>query len=168
MKKTCIIFLFTIIYNVAYSQTTDSDSLKLNAIILAFQEAILEKDSISFNLLFFDDKVPFVGIMSKETEWSIKKDYSDFEGIAVSDHHKFITDICKTTKEQKETFYNIEVSHDNSIASITFDYAYYSEQKMIQWGLEKWNLVKLNETWLITNVIYSIRFPDIEPFPFGD
>jgi hypothetical protein len=168
MKKLLIVCTLNLISIIAFCQQSQSDSLIYNEVIFPFKKAIEEKDSISFNQLFFDKKVPFVGIMSKKTEWSIKKDYSDFEGVAVSNHKKFITEICISEKKQKEEFYNIEVSQDNYIASVSFNYAYYSGLKMIQWGLEKWNLVKVNKKWLITDVIYTIRFPDIEPFPFVD
>jgi hypothetical protein len=165
MNKLYIFLISVLISTTTFCQVTKTDSLKLNEVIIAFQESIEHKDSHKFNELFFDKDIPFIGIMSKATEWSIKKDYPEFEGISVSNHLKFITDICETEEFQKEVFYKIEISHDNSIASISFDYSYHSGVKMIQWGHEKWNLVKVNETWLITNVIYSIHFPEVEPFP---
>jgi hypothetical protein len=105
--------------------------------------------------------------MSKETEWSIKKDYAEFEGIAVSNHRKFIREICLSNKEQREEFYKVKTTSNQTIGSISFDYAYFSGDRMIQWGSEKWNLVKVGETWLIPDVIFSIRFPEVEAFPYG-
>lgn len=104
-------------------------------------------------------------MMSRQTEMSIKKDYPDFEGIAVSNSNKFIKEICESDKAQKEKFYNISIETDGVIASINFDYTFHIGEKVIQWGNENWDLVKLNNQWLITDVIYSIRFPDIESFP---
>lgn len=165
MNNKNIILASVLIPTITICQDNKTDSLKLNEVIISFQESIQDKDSVKFNQLFFDNAIPFVGIMSKDTEWSIRKEYSDFEGIAVSNHQNFINEILQTKKSQKEDFYNIVLSHDNYIASISFDYTYHSGEKMLQWGYEKWNLVKVNEKWLITNVIYSIHFPEIEPFP---
>jgi len=148
------------------SQIAKQDSLSLMEVVTDFQESIAKKDSIRFNQLFFTESVSFVGIMSKDTEWSIKKNYAEFQGIAVSDHKSFINDICKSEKMSKEKFYDIELSTDGFIGSISFNYAFLSGDKMIQWGHEKWNLVREGEKWLITDVIYTIRFPKVEPFPY--
>ena len=162
--------LFAILFfspSTGISQITQNDSLALMKIINVFEESIIQKDSVRFNKLFFSNSVDFIGIMSKESERSIKKNYAEFQGLAVSDHKGFIKNICKSEKKEKETFYNIEASSDSTIGSISFDYAFLSNEKMIQWGHEKWNLVKINEEWLITNVVYSIHFPTVEAFPFN-
>jgi len=148
------------------AQISKSDSIAMSTVINDFKESIITKDSILFHSLFFSESVDFTGIMSKKTEASIKKNYPEFQGIAVSDHKNFIRDICKSPKKQEEQFYNTVLTTDGSIGAISFDYAFYSEEKMIQWGHEKWNLAKDGEKWLITDVIYSIHFPSVEPFPF--
>ena len=167
--KTIIQIILLLILNssLCFSQENSSDKIKLNELIVEFEQSIVEKDSTRFMQIFFDDQVPFVGIMSEETEMSIKKDYPDFEGIAVSNCKNFITDICKASKKQVEKFYDIKIDTDGSIGSVSFDYSFISGTKMIQWGNEKWNLVKTNNEWLITDVIYSIHFPDIEQFPYS-
>ena len=162
--------LFTILLfasSVCFSQENAVDRLKLNKVVVEFEAAIQQKDSISFQKLFFDKNVAFVGVMSKETEMSIKKDYPEFQGVAVSNCTKFIKEICESEKKQVENFYNINIDSDGVIASIAFDYSFYSGPKMMQWGHEKWDLVYVDDQWLITDVIYSIRFPDLEPFPFA-
>lgn len=162
------IVLIVLISTNCICQEKSVDKIKLNELIIEFEQSIVEKDSTRFKKLFFDEKVPFVGIMSKETEMSIKKNYPEFEGISVSNCRKFINDICKTEKKQVEKFYDIKIDTDGSIGSISFDYSFISGIKMIQWGNEKWNLVKINNKWLITNVIYSIHFPSIETFPYNE
>ncbi|MEO0337993.1 MAG: hypothetical protein AAF242_02150 [Bacteroidota bacterium] len=151
---------------ISIAQITKSDSLAMSDLITEFKESIIQKDSLRFDSLFFSQSVDFTGIMSKKTEWSIKKGYPEFQGIAVSDHKSFISDICKSPKKQEEKFYNLSLSSDGAIGAITFDYAFYSDDNMFQWGHEKWNLAKDEEKWLITDVVYSIHFPHVEPFPY--
>ena len=150
------------------AQDHTADSLKIQEVVTVFLQSVEHKDSVNFVQLFFSDQVPFTGIMSKKTEWSIKEGYPDFQGIAVSDHKQFISEICSTDTSQREKISHFTSSNDGSIASVSFDYAYFSNANMIQWGHEKWNLVKVEEAWLITDVIYSIHFPDVEPFPSGN
>ena len=151
---------------ITIAQVSKADSLTMSAFITDFKESITQEDSTRFNQLFFSESVDFTGIMSKKTEWSIKKGYPEFEGIAVSNHKSFIREICKSPKKEKESFHNISLVSDGAIGAISFDYAFYSDGKMIQWGNEKWNLVKEGESWLITDVVYSIHFPHVEPCPF--
>lgn len=166
MKKLNALLLLVMNFGLLYSQESNEHKIILNEVIIEFETSIIEKDSARFKKLFFTEEVPFVGRMSEKTEMSIKKDYPEFEGIAVSNSNKFINEICATEKEQKETFYNIRIETDGVIATINFDYTFHSGKKMIQWGNENWNLVFVDKKWLITDVIYSIRFPDIEDFPF--
>ncbi|MGD1848304.1 MAG: hypothetical protein ACFB10_23165 [Salibacteraceae bacterium] len=151
---------------ITVGQPTESDSIALSKLITDFKASITTKDSVRFDSLFFGESVAFTGIMSKATEWSIKKGYPEFQGLAVSNHQSFIQDICQSPKKAEEVFRNVQLSNDGAIGSISFDYAFYSDGHMIQWGNEKWNVVKDGEHWRITDVVYSIHFPKIEPFPF--
>jgi len=161
------VLFFLILPFSIFAQESSASRIQLQQIIKDFQEAISEKDSVKFNKLFFQNEVPFVGIMSPKTEQSIKKNVPDFEGVSVSNSRKFIREICKSEKAQREDFYNIEIYSDGMIGSIMFDYSFTLGDKMIQWGNEKWNLVYDQGKWLITDVIYSIHFPGVEEFPFG-
>lgn len=147
---------------------SSADSLQIHNVIKHFQEAIASKDSTSFHELFFSSIVPFTGIMSEATEASIKKDYPEFQGIAVSDQRRFIRDICLSDRRDREFITNEHIEVQGNISSVMFDYAYYSNDRLIQWGHEKWNLVKAEGSWFITDVIYSIRFPDIETCTYCD
>lgn len=167
MKCYSLWFLL-LVSNTVLAQLNEKDSLQFVYIINSFQKAIAEKDSTSFKRLFFHDKVAFTGIMSQATENSIKQDYPEFEGVAVSESSRFIREICLSKKAHRETFYNVRMTGDGNIAQISFDYAYYSSDKLIQWGHEMWQLARDGKRWLITDVTYSIRFPKVEAFPFGE
>lgn len=168
IKLLASTILFWLIQIQVFGQEKNDAKTQLNEVISQFQNAISNKDSVAFNKLFFAEKIPFTGIMSKKTEASIKKNYPDFEGISVSDNQKFIRGIGKSTKKEEEKFYHIKIDTDGKIANISFDYSFHSDSKMIQWGNEKWNLVFAENKWLITDVIYSIHFPKVEVFPFSE
>lgn len=169
MKNLLTTLVLTLlVITTSTAQESAIENIKLNQVIKDFGRSISTKDSITFNALFFDKDVAFIGMMSQKTERTLQKEYPEFEGLSVSTSSKFIADICKTEKKQTEQFYHIKIDTDGAIASISFYYSYYSGDNMIQWGDEKWNLVKLKEQWLITDVVYSIHFPDIEPFPFTE
>lgn len=143
----------------------DCDSNSLKSVVRQFQKSIREKDSIGFDSLFFTNSVAFTGIMSKKSESDIKKNFEQFEGLSISNHRKFISEIIKTPKIQEEEINNLTMSTDGFIANISFDYIYKSGDKVIQWGREFWNLVYWDDKWQITDVNYSIHLAGIEGFP---
>lgn len=148
-------------------QFQDSTNAALSDLVSNFQAAIEAKDSVRFKALFFHDKVPFIGIMSKPTEWSIKKDNPRFEGIAVSNCSRFIREVCTTDKSQAESVHDLRIGTDGVVATVAFDYGFTTDGKLTQWGHEAWSVVMVDGAWSITDVVYSIRFPAIEPFPYA-
>jgi hypothetical protein len=96
----------------------------------------------------------------------IKKKYSEFKGIFVSNYRKFILEICKSSKQHDKKFINIKIDSIEIIATVSFDYSHQIDDRMIQWGQDNWNLFFEENNWLITDVIYSVHFPSIEPYPF--
>ena len=147
------------------AQEQDSIKLEIFQVVRDFTMSIAEKDSVKFMKLFFEKDVAFTGVMTKETEWSIKKDYPEFQGLAVSNAHRFISEICSSEKYQNEKIYDLAIEVNGPVATVKFDYAFEAGYKLFQWGHERWNLVFVEEQWLITDVVYSIKFPDVEPMP---
>ena len=165
MKKLLITILLFNSLTILHGQETDSTKLELLKVVKDFTMSIAEKDSTKFMALFFDQDVAFTGIMTEKTEWSIKKDYPEFQGLSVSNARRFIREICNSGAYQREQTLNLSIEYNGPIAHIEFDYVFDSDYKVMQWGHERWNLVFAEGHWLITDVIYSVRFPDVEPLP---
>ena len=158
-----LILLFTLLSLNSFAQSSNAE---LSRVVKSFEASINDLDVEQFKSLFFSKSVPFVGIMSEETESSMKAEIPGFEGVAVSNHIKFINGIIDAEKPQTEKIYNVKKHSDGIIASVAFDYAFFNGDNLKQWGHEKWNLVKDRGEWLITDVVYSIHFPEVEPCPF--
>jgi len=54
---------------------------------------------------------------------------------------------------------NLSIDTDGEIASVSFDYSYLTNTKMINWGKEQWQLVRTESGWKIFSVVYTIRNP---------
>jgi len=65
----------------------------------------------------------------------------------------------------KKKFYNININEDGYVASVTFDYSFWSHRQKQNWGKESWGLVKANGKWKIASVIFSMEFENIVPEP---
>ena len=162
--STALLLLFTI--QILPAQIDYSVKNELKQVVKNFEKSISSKDGEQFSKLFFSDEVSFVGIMSRETENSIKEDFAQFDGTSTSDSKSFIATIVDSDKKFAEKIYNIETDSDGMIASVDFDYSFFSDGNMKQWGHQKWNLVRSKGKWLITNAVYSVHFPNVEKCPF--
>lgn len=161
-----LIWLLLTVTNVhAQIQTKNQIKVSINRVIDNFQKGIIEKDSILLKSLFFDKTTPIIGVMSEPTEMSIKKNNPQFEGLSVSNSSRFIKEICTSKEKQFEKFAKIEIQSQLKLAYVQFDYAFYSNGKVIQWGQENWALVFAENQWFITGINYTIRFQSIEKLP---
>lgn len=165
--KGFLLFAFSVSSIFLFGQSKSSkDDAALKRVVKDYRQAISTSDDVQFNALFYSKSVPFVGVVSKITDAVLNGQYKDFGGKAVSNHKQFISDVIDAEKKQLEKTFNIESISDGIVGGISFDYAFYEGRKMKQWGSKKWNLIKIKGDWLITDVVYSIHYPEAEDCPF--
>jgi hypothetical protein len=72
----------------------------------------------------------------------------------------FIDGIVARSSSAEERFSNIQIDTDGEVASVSFDYVYLSDGRATNDGREKWLLVRTEQGWKITSVVYTIRLPE--------
>lgn len=163
MKTAITILLSFISLNFTFAQQTLKDQEEIHQILNVFMQSIAKKDSITFNSLFFKETVNWIGVIKEksqakrlEAKPTITKNY--FTGT----YSSFIQSILQS-KKSEEKFEKIIIQNDDVIASVTFDYSFWSEDSMTNWGEEYWQLVKINGKWKITSVLFSIEISKYYP-----
>lgn len=165
MKKNTLLFLPVLILLFGFSgQTENPEKTEIESVINTFMDCIIKKDQTKFYSLFHKDPVVWVGVSKPKTyQDDLKKNSSD-KGYFSSNYKQFMKSLLdKNTYEEK--FYNIEITNDEGIAAVTFDYSFWKNQKKINWGKESWALVKVNGQWKITSVIFSLEMEDVAAEP---
>lgn len=144
-----------------------ADIAALQQVVEVFRTSILKKDKAAFVQLFFSDKPELVtwqavvddaslALIQKERPQAIKARYRP------SNHYvNFIDSIVNSATSEEERFSNVQIDTDGEIASVSFDYVYLSDGKPTNSGLEKWLLVRTEQGWKITSVVYTIRLPQV-------
>ncbi len=112
--------------------------------------------------LFHKGPVTWVGVYKKETYKELLKRDGTIKNYEVSDYKTWFRGIT-TPPIRREDFRNIHLVEDGSIASVTFDYSFWRENKKRNWGKEFWQLIKENEEWKIASVIFSIELEIYKP-----
>lgn len=166
MVKFITAFLLIITFQIGNTQSNYLSKKQLKKSVEAFEESIAAKNIADFEDLFVSKEVSFTGVMSKETELA-KDGNPGYESISVSDSKSFISTIAKSKKKYEMKTFDVEANADGRVGNVGFNYAFYSGTTMKQWGHEKWNMILSEGEWLITNVVYSVHFPNIEKCPFA-
>jgi serine beta-lactamase-like protein LACTB, mitochondrial len=135
---------------------------KINSILTEFMQCIETKDSIKMYNLFHKGPVTWIGVYSEVTQSERLKKDSLGLNYKISDYKTWFRNVCKPDP-RREDFNNIQIIEDGNIASVTFDYSFWVNNKKGNWGKEFWHLVKEKEDWKIASVIFSIELEIYKP-----
>lgn len=141
------------------SQARESQShAKVSAVIEAFKSSIKNKDTVLFMSLFHDQNVSWVGVISDKTLNALIAQDPKFKQqpkIMNSTPREFIEGIVESNQKSEEIFKNINIMQDDEVASVSFDYDFYKDDKLSNSGQEHWQLIKTKEGWRINAVNFS-------------
>ncbi|GAB3202698.1 hypothetical protein ABID22_002771 [Pontibacter aydingkolensis] len=166
MKKILLWAALVLLMVPAMAQTqNDQDKQQIRAVVETFRKSIINKDSVSFNQLFLYDSIPWLGITDDKSMTFVKKYYPDKKALDPSSYKDFIKFIVTTKGKVEEKFFNVKVENDLLIASVTFDYSLWVDDKPQNWGKESWELIKVDGKWKIFFVSYSSYLAQVTPVP---
>jgi hypothetical protein len=57
-------------------------------------------------------------------------------------------------------FENVQIINEDVVSSVIFDYTFWSDKKMKNYGKELWQLIKTDGQWKITSVIFSYELAE--------
>lgn len=165
MKYIFAIFIY--VFSINHCQAITSENQEIRDVIKTFDESIQSKDRKRFLDLFIETGTSWVGVFSEKsmvTRTAILEKINK-EGnkkfpltrTFTSSSKKFIDQIISVDAEPREEFGNIKIYTDNNIATVYFDYIFYSDNKKENWGQESWQLVQTMKGWKIQSISFSIN-----------
>lgn len=134
------------------------DHVEIKRILSEFMQLLKKKDEPKYLSLFAEGAVAWCGITKPD---SFKREVATDPNARdwfTSDHRRFYKSISDKG-EDEEKFSNIRITGDDCVASVTFDYSFWSKGVKQNWGKESWAMVKQSGKWKITSVIFSMEFP---------
>ena len=136
-----------------FSQNKVDDKQLIQEVVNNFKSAINSKDLSSFLTLFIEEsKVSWVGKGSRGEQFGSPSG--------------FISMLQSSKDTMREDFHNIEIWNDEFIAVVTFDYGFFINDNISNWGKESWMLIKQNDQWKITSVNFSMIMARQKEYPF--
>jgi len=140
------------------AKAKSNNEAELKEVLSSFMNCIVKKDSVKFYDLFYNGPVTWVGVFKEKSQK--EKDNNIFIG----NHKGFYRNVSNKDFDE-EKFYNVSISEDGYVASVTFDYCFWSLHQKQNWGKESWGLVKANGKWKISSVIFSMEYEKNVPEP---
>ncbi|WP_242107591.1 nuclear transport factor 2 family protein [Luteimonas aquatica] len=157
----CAIGAFLAPAGCAFAQDQAEHTRQIEAVVEAFRTSIIEKDKPKFTALLFSENIPWTAVLEQETldrerrkKPQAKRVFADASEGPIG----FIDSIVQEKDRQEEKFDNVRIETDGSIASVWFDYSYHSGEKKTNWGKEAWQLVRTDDGWKISSVIWSMAY----------
>lgn len=161
MKKYVLIFLL-LFSGFVFSQKK-SNKEQIQQVMKDFFASIKEKDSAKFYPLFFDNVV-WVGTYKEKSFEKIEHKSHKAKPFFSDSYQEFFKSISGK-KPVEEKYDNVKIIEDGNVASVNFDYSFWYDNKMLNWGKEIWTLVKIYDKWRITSVIFSMEMSEYYPQP---
>lgn len=155
MKK--ILGLVFILATPFFAQANDVKN-SIEQMVHKFDLAILEKDEVSLRNLILHDSIPWIGIVSDKSLENVYAKYPNakIKKLMKLSPEQFIDSIVNNPNPTKEEFTNLKINVDHGIASVHFDYQFFENNKLKNFGQESWQLVNTESGWKINSVIYSV------------
>ena len=140
-----------------------ADRARIEQVVETFRVAVIKKDTVTFMKLFYSDTIPWIGVTTDKTlarENAEKPDpkMPDLKKLYASGNpKKFIEGIAKNPAKIEETFDNVRIDSDGDVAQVWFDYSFNEGSYKQNWGKESWHMVRTEEGWKISSVIWSME-----------
>ena len=157
--KTLILALL-LSFNFSVAQTRDETEIR--KIMEEFMQCIKTRDEAKF-ISLFQEPVLWTGIYKDGTQAKRMEKNPKAEYYFSDDYKAFIRSFKDNKSEEK--FDNITIIEDGAVASANFDYSFWYDGKMENWGKEIWTLMKIHGQWKITSVTFSMDLNEYFPQP---
>ncbi|KAF0242649.1 MAG: hypothetical protein FD167_3849 [bacterium] len=135
--------------------STPEDIIAIKKLAEDFMSCIKNKDGKRLSTLVLHSRILFTSPGDQSRVDKVREYDVNFDGIGFGGFLSFSRYISTTTEKIEEKFYNIEITQDGHLAWVTFDYEFYADGKVNNYGIEHWQVRKIDGKWKIYSVIWT-------------
>ena len=127
----------------SYAQNTQgaSNTAAIRKVLNSFMQAIIKKDSATFASTFANtpSACVYVSVSGAKTVAHLRKKDPSTPFIQIGNFKDFIAYFAHTKDQVEEKFYNVRIRTDGSVASLSFNYSFWSNNQKSNWGWKTGN-----------------------------
>jgi hypothetical protein len=129
---------------------------EIKAVIETFRLAVISKDKVSFNALFYSEKIPWTAVFSNEMVAEQRKVKADFPRSIDFGQFGPPENMLAGDEKREEKMSDIKIESDGYLGSVHFKYGDYRNGVKKAFGTEAWDLVREDSGWKIVSVKYTV------------
>lgn len=135
---------------------------QIKQVVEQFKSSIINKDKATFGTLFYSEDIPFIAVFSDEMRTRKRVENPNYPAAVNFGKFGSVLKMISDDEEQEEKIWNLKVQTDGYLGTVHFDYSDHLDGKMRAWGTESWSLVKVEESWKITSISFTVTEVDVE------
>ena len=133
-----------------------ADVKAINAIVAQFKAAIIARDGKTLGSLFVQDHDSWLSVADAAKWAKVKALNPKGPKVFPSSWKKFSEFIQNADKPVEERFYNVRIDTNGAVAAVWFDFDFLINGKVTNRGSESWQMVRAEDGWKISSMLYSV------------
>jgi ketosteroid isomerase-like protein len=140
-------------------ESTPEDIAAINKVVQDFQSALKSKDVKLLSSLMLNSNILWASPARPEGIAKVRETIDvNFDGLSPMGYPGFAEFISSEKQLVEERFYNVRITQDRHIAFVLFDFDFRIGDKVINHGLEAWQMLKgADGKWKIASVYWSSK-----------
>lgn len=140
-------------------ESTPEDIAAINKVVQDFQTALKTKNVKLLSSLMLNSNIMWSSPPSPERIAKVRETIDvNFDGVSPMGYPAFAEFIKSEKEVVEERFYNVRITQDKHIAFVLFDFDFRIGDKVINHGLEAWQMMKgVDGKWKIASVYWSSK-----------
>lgn len=147
------------VYTGSKRVSTPEDRQAIERVVEDFRQAIIEHDGKKLSKLILNSRILFASPGDQKSVDATRAYDVNFDGVGVGGFNSFVNFISTSKDRLEERFYNVDIKQDGVLAWVNFDYEFYENDKLSNYGVEAWQLHKTDGVWKIFSVVWSSHSP---------
>jgi len=139
--------------------STPEDVAAIGKVLSDFMSAIADKNGKRLSQLILHSRILFTSPGDQARVDSAREFDVHFDGIGVGGFAQFSRYISTTPDKIGETVRNVQIVQDGHLAWVLFDYEFHVNDKLSNYGVEAWQMRKIDGAWKIFSVVWTQHEP---------
>ncbi|MBL4791337.1 MAG: nuclear transport factor 2 family protein [Kordiimonadaceae bacterium] len=129
----------------------------IEAIVDKFQKAIIAHDGAAINALLLHDDILFISAAPQKMIDRVRElqDPDYMKKRPSGQAQGFVKFVSESKMAIEERFYNVKITEDSGFALVVFDYDFRMDGTVTNYGIETWQMFKVDGIWRIATVAWS-------------
>jgi hypothetical protein len=136
--------------------TSRETTRQIQQVIDAFRTSIVTKDGATLARLPFTKSIPFTPVYDDAYLALARAKRPDMRKAQPIGYSDFVKYVVSSKDREEEKFSNVLIHSDGQVATIYFDYSFAVNDVVTNWGHETWGLIKTDEGWKISSIVWSV------------